>query len=308
MVNSDLYRGDKVVKFQFVEPRTVDEVCTLLSEYEGKAKVIAGGTDLVVQMRAGKIDPALIISINMLGLNKINYNIDTNVVSIGSLVTNDEVSKSPIIKEYVPLLAEASRSIGGRQTRNLGTIGGNVCNASPAADTPPALMVLGCKLRVAGLRGNIRSIDVMDFFKGPGLTTLEKDEIVTALEVTPIRKNLAGHAFLKLGIRKAMEISIVNTAIIIELDPQDPAICQKARIALGAVAPTPIRAIQAENILMGQKLDDNCINQVAEAAAQCSKPITDFRASAEYRKEMVKVLVKRGIQQAIQEAYKKASK
>jgi len=280
--------------FNYLAPVTLDEALSRLARYKGKAKVIAGGTDLVPKLKRREIGaPAYVIDLKTIpGLDNIKY--DVSGLSLGALVTIGAVETSAIIGEKFGILSQAARSMASPQVRNRGTIAGNICNAVPSADSAPALLTLGARLKLASRKGE-RIVSIEDFFTGPGQTALADDEILQEIQIPHPPPNSKG-VYLKLTPRRAMDLAIVGVAVVII--PQD-GVCQDIRIALGAVAPTPIRTGKAEAVLKGQKFDDALIEKAARAAAGQSRPIDDHRASAEYRRDMVEVLVKRAIKQAI---------
>jgi len=286
-------------KFEYFEPKTVQEACSLLSQYGEEAKILAGGTDLLVLMKEKEIRPKYLINIKTIpGLDKISYK-DGDGLTLGCLCTLAEVGESRLVKEKFPILSQAALSIGAVQTRNMGTIGGNLCHASPSIDTAPPLLALGARVKLTGLNGD-RILDLKDFFLGPNKTALNRDEILTEIQV-PDRPPRSGGMFLKHTIRKAMDIAIVNAATEISLK-SDGNVVDDIKIALGAVAPTPIRAFKAEDMLRGKELDDMLIGEAAEKASEETSPITDIRSSAEYRKEMVKVFTRRTVKGALNDA------
>lgn len=269
----------------------------MLSQFNGKARVIAGGTDLMVHMKQKAVRPAYLIDISCLpGLNTIEYD-DEDILKIGALCTHSDIESSSVIQKKFNLIAQACRSIGSVQIRNLGTIGGNLCNASPSADSAPALLGLDSKVRIFGPAGE-DEFELSKFFTGPGVTILKPDEILTGIDISAISPH-SSSVYLKLSPRRAMDLAVVGVAVVLWLSA-DGSICTDIRIALGAVAPMPIRAYKAEKIIRGQKLDDVLIDETARVAAEETKPITDLRGSVDYRKKMVKVLTRRGIQQVIE--------
>jgi len=284
----------RLPKFNYLSPSTLDEALSLLSRYKGRAKVIAGGTDFVPKLKRREIGaPGYVIDLKAIpGLDNIEY--DASGLSLGALVTIGAVETSAIIGEKFAILAQAVQSMASPQVRNRGTIAGNICNAVPSADSAPALITLRAKLKLVSGNGQ-RTVSIEDFFTGPSQTALNDDEILEEIHIPHPPPNGQG-VYLKLTPRRAMDLAILGVAVVVTA--QD-GVCQDIRIALGAVAPTPIRAKKAEAILKGQKFDDELIGKTARAAAGQSRPINDHRASAEYRRDMVEVLVKRAIKQAI---------
>jgi carbon-monoxide dehydrogenase medium subunit len=284
----------RLPKFNYLAPTTLDEALSLLSEYRGRAKVIAGGTDLVPKLKRREIRaPEYVIDLKGIpGLDEIKF--DASGLTLGAMVTIGMVESSAKIRQRFGILAQAAQSMASPQVRNRGTIAGNICNAVPSADSAPPLLTLGARLKIVSGNGE-RTVNIEDFFTGPGQTALDEDEILREIQILDAPPNGKG-VYLKLTPRRAMDLAIVGVAVVVI--PQD-GICRDIRIALGAVAPTPIRAKKAEAILKGQKLDDKLIEKAAQTAAGQSNPIDDHRASAEYRRDMVEVLAKRAIKQAI---------
>ena len=286
-------------KFTYLKPKTVEEACSMLHHHNGKAVVIAGGTDLVVRMKRKLVMPDYLIDITCIpGLDKVGYD-EKRGLNIGALCPHADIESSRLIQEKFNILAQTARSIGSAQVRNLGTIGGNLCNAAPSADSAPALLVLDAEARIFGFKGE-RMLKLTEFFSGPGETALKSDEILTSIEVP----NLPAHSaavYLKQSPRKAMDIAVVGVAVVLWLAAEG-SICSDIRIALGAVAPTPIRAKTAEDMLRGKTLDENLIREAAKAASEEAKPISDIRSIAQYRKEIVEVLTRRCIQQTNEKA------
>jgi CO/xanthine dehydrogenase FAD-binding subunit len=267
----------------------------MLSQYKGRAKVMAGGTDILPKLKEREIKaPEYIIALNGIpGLDYIKYD-EVGGLSLGALVTIHAVETSPIVRERFGVLFQAVESMASPQVRNKGTIGGNLCNAVPSADTAPALLTLEASLKLTSQNGE-RVVNVEGFFTGPNETVLTDEEILQEIYVPNLPPYSKGR-YLKLTPRRSMDLAIVGVAVVVTAED---GICNDIRIALGAVAPTPIRARQAENAIRDQKLSDEVIERAAWIAAGECRPISDHRASAEYRCNMVEVLTKRAIQQAI---------
>jgi carbon-monoxide dehydrogenase medium subunit len=286
-------------RFDHLEPKTVEEACSLLSKYDGKAKVIAGGTDLLPSMRNRKVTPGYIINIKRIpNLDYIDYD-DAEGLRIGALVTVHDIQSSSIIREKFPILANAASKIGTPQVRNMGTIGGNLCNAAPSADTAPPLIGLEAKVKINSPNGE-RVVALEEFFTGPGESVLQAGEILTEIQIPNPLPHTRG-VYLKLPARSMVDLAVVGVAVVVTLDDKEKSIVD-AKIVLGAVAPTPIRARQAEAVIKGKAISRELIEKATEAAADEAKPISDVRGSASYRKEMVKILTKRGIKQLIASA------
>jgi CO/xanthine dehydrogenase FAD-binding subunit len=285
----------RLPKFDYLEPNTMDEALSLLSQYKGRAKVMAGGTDLLPKLKEREIEaPEVIIDLKGLpNLNTIEYD-EVEGLSLGALVTIHAVETSPIVQERFGILFQAVESMASAQVRNRGTIAGNLCNAVPSADTAPALLALEARIKLTSQKGE-RNVNIEDFFTGPSETVLTDEEMLQEIHVPNLPPHGRG-AYLKLSPRSAMDLAVVGVAAVVIIEDQ---ICNDIRIALGAVAPTPIRARRAEKEARGQKLSDEVIARAARTASEECSPISDHRASAEYRCNMVEVLTRRAIKQAI---------
>ena len=274
--------------FEYCAPATIEEALTLLGR-EG-ARVVAGGTDLVIHIRAGIASPKYLVDLAGLGLRYIRP--ESDVVNIGAMTTVATLLASPVVRTNFICLAEAAEEFGASQTRTLATLGGNLCSAVPAADFAPPLLVLEAQARIVGQNGD-RMLALEHFFAGPKKSVLEQAEILVELQV-PVPPPRTGTSFLKLGRRQAMTLAVVNVAALVSL-AADGHTVEKVRIVLGAVAPIPLRAKQAESILQGQTLSEALIEEAASVAAGEIKPISDLRATAEYRRDVSQVLVKRAL-------------
>jgi CO/xanthine dehydrogenase FAD-binding subunit len=285
----------RLPRFEYLEPKTIDEALSLLSHYKARAKVIAGGTDLLPKLkrRQFKAPECLIDLKGIPNLDYIKYD-EVDGLSLGALVTIHAVETSPILRERFGVLFQAAESMASRQVRNRGTIGGNLCNAVPSADTAPALLTLEATLKLASQKGE-RIVNIADFFTGPNETVLTEEEILQEIRVPNLPPPSRG-TYLKLTPRRSMDLAIVGVAAVVSAED---GVCNDIRIALGAVAPTPIRARRAEEMIRGQKLSYEVVERAAQIAAGECRPISDHRASEEYRCRMVEVLTKRAIQQAL---------
>jgi carbon-monoxide dehydrogenase medium subunit len=284
-----------MITFEYYAPRSLKEVLSLLDKRREEAKVLAGGTDLMVQMKDGRIHPDVIIDVkNIPELNRLECNED-GALNIGAAVPLSNIVASPLVKERFSLLYQACSLIGSVQIRNRGTVGGNICNAAPSADSPPSLLCLEAKA-IVSTPGGIRKIPLGNFFRGPGKTAMASNELLVGIE-TPAPPAHSAGCYLRLTPREEMDISVVGVASFLVLAKQKN-LCQEVRIALGAVAPTPIRVPQAEAVLAGKVLTEAAIEEAGEKAAEAAHPIFDVRGSAEYRREMVKVLTKRTLKRA----------
>jgi carbon-monoxide dehydrogenase medium subunit len=285
-------------KFEFYEPISAAEACGLLNRHRGQARAIAGGTDLLVNMKKKVLNPQHLIS--LMRITEINRLERSNrALWVGPGVTVSEIAASETVARDFCALRQSARALGTPLIRNLATIGGNIGSARPAADLPPSLMVYGAELVLAGPSGE-RRMPIEAFFKGPGHTAADEDEIIAAI-IVKAPTGYAGAGYLNLGVRKAQDCNIVNVGSFLELDDKAERI-QTARIALGSVGPTPLRATKAENVLQGEKPDEQTFQRAAEAAAQDCTPILDFRGSAEYRRDMVQVLTRRTLAMALIDA------
>lgn len=287
----------RLKKFDYAEARSIEEALSLLEEHGPAGKVLAGGTDLLVHMKKGKCVPSGLIDIKPVkGLEGISFEDEGGLV-LGALTTVRTIEDSPRIAGTFPLLWEAARGLGSKQVRNRATVGGNLCNASPAADLSPALIAYGAVAALAGRTGQ-RELLLEDFFRGPGLTALAGDEILAQIRIPPPPPDAWG-CYIKHTVRRSVELAIVGVAVLLHLS--DDHLCRKARVVLGAVAPTPIRAGRSEALLRGKRLGEELLREAAKAAAEEASPIADQRASAEYRREMISVLVRRALASALAE-------
>ncbi len=283
-----------IPQFQYSYPKTTDEVTAILAEKKGKAKILAGGTDLIVQMKDKLKTPGCIIDITGVeSLSKIKYENGKGCI-IGAGTRIEEVERSKAIKEKYGALSYSASVIGSAQIRAMATIGGNTCNASPSADTVPSLVAFGAKVNITGKNKN-REMLLEEFITNNGVTALEPDEFVESFILEEPWPN-SGNAYEYMGLRDAMEIGMVNLAANIAMDGDK---IKNLRLVMGAVAPVPLRGRKAEEILKGQVPTDELLEKASEACAEESNPIDDIRATAEYRKEIVKVLAKRVIKKAL---------
>lgn len=283
----------RLPKFQYFLPETIEEALSVLKKHRGSARVFAGGTDLIPQLKRREIfTPTCVIDLKGIsGLDKITYD-KRSGLTIGPLTTISALAESPIITQHFPSLFQAASSIGSPQVRNRGTLAGNICSAVPSADSAPALLTLDAAIKIKGPNGE-RTVPINQFFTGPRKTVLETDELLLEISVpTPLPASRG--VYLKLSPRHSMDLAIVGVAV---LAVSENGICKDVKIALGAVAPTPIRAPMAESILKGRQVTPELVDEAARnAITQCS-PIDDHRASQEYRCDMVSVMTKRALSQ-----------
>lgn len=284
-------------KFEYFAPKTIEEACSLLAQYKGEARILAGGTDLLVKMKNRRTVPSYLINIkNIPDLDYFHYDEEAGL-RIGALTTLEAIKTSPLVRRRFDILGQAASVMGSVEIRNQGTIGGNLCNAAPSAETAPALIALSARAKIVGPAGE-RTVALEDFFTGPGETVLQSGEILTEVQI-PNPPPRSGGVYLKYSIRK-MDIAAVGVGVLFTLNGGES--CADIKIALGAVAPTPIRARKAEEVIRGQQPTEELMARAAQVAAEESRPITDIRSRAEKRKEMVGVLTRQAIEQAAKEA------
>jgi CO/xanthine dehydrogenase FAD-binding subunit len=280
--------------FDCVVARDTAHAVALLAEHGAGARLLAGGTDLLVELKSARRGPGVVIDISRIRDLR-GIMLTDRGLRIGALATHDDIIRSPLVGRHCPMLAEAARTIGGVQTRNLGTLGGNLSSGVPSLDSGPGLVVLDAVVTVAGPRG-MRELPITDFFVGPRRTALAPDELLVEV-IVPGAALGKPAAFLKFGLRKGQALALVNVAATLRMQA-DGAVCREPRIALGAVAPTVVRALEAERHLEGRPLDDEAIAAAAALAAAATRPITDFRASADYRRHLAAVLTRRVLERA----------
>ena len=277
-------------QFNYHEPQTIDAACALLAELGPEARVLAGGTDLIPKMKQRVIEPKHIVNLKSIpDLDVIRRNGDRGL-HIGALTKIADLEASSVIHERFPLLFASAGVIGSKQIRNLATIGGNICNAAPSADMAPGLLVMNAKVMIAGVEGT-RTTVLEDFFLGPGNVDLRDGEILQAIYV-PYPPLDAKQIYIKHSPRRAMDLAVVSVAVCLILDGKRDT-CQDVRIALGAVAPTPVRAHETEVMISGRRRSEIDWRIVSDTIRQEANPISDARGSAEYRSEMVGTLIVR---------------
>lgn len=277
---------------QYHGPVELKQALDLISEFGERCKLIAGGTDLIPAIRRGALflpNDSPVIDINF--IKDLNYIVkDNNTLRIGAMTRLSEIERSDLIAKHAPVLAEAISQMASLQIRNRGTVGGNLCNASPAADSAPPLLVLDAMVKMRSVDKE-RVIPLKQFFIGPGKTVLAPNEILVEIQI-PIIQTSWNSCFIKLGQRNAFTLSIVAVATIVKIKNR---VFDDIKIALAAVAPIPIRALKVENQLIGKKATEKVVEDGAKAVLNEVKPISDVRASAEYRKDMSYILTKRAI-------------
>lgn len=306
-------------KFDYFKPKTLEEALALFTKYGEKAKWIAGGTDVMVMMKQKSMAPDALVSLKGIpGLDRIQFN---GSLSIGPMVTHRAIETSEIIRKHFSALTDAADYLGSVQIRNVATIGGNICTAAPSADTATPLLVLGTKVKIKTLKEE-RIVSIEEFFKGPGETVLKPGEIVQELLIPKPLPN-TGSAYFKLQRRLALDLPLLGVSVLLSLDKnkitctdmlctaspissilhkmeEDTIICKEVRIALGVAAPTPWRAVKAEGLLRGKNLSDELLEEAAETAAAEAQPRDSLRGEAWYRRDMIKVMVKRMAMKSIE--------
>ncbi len=280
--------------FEYVEPGSLDDALSFLDARGPGARPLAGGTDLLVAMRMKGERPTALVNLKTIpGLADIQEREDG--LHIGALATMQAVAESPEVVRSYPCLAQAAGCLGSWQVRCRATVGGNLCNGAPSAETAPPLLVLDAKAVVAGPGGSRQAIDLERFFRGPGVTECGPGSLLIEV-VVPRPADGMRTAYVKHSPRRAMDIAVVGVAVGLALDDGargGPGRVREARIALGAVAPTPVRARKAEESMIGREFTPDLAREAGRLAALSAKPISDVRASARYRLEMIEVLVAR---------------
>jgi carbon-monoxide dehydrogenase medium subunit len=284
----------RLPKFEYHAPTSLPEALDLLAKYEGKGTVLAGGTDLLVSMKKREVLPEHLISLKGLAeLKGIHH--EKEGMKIGASVTLDEIEHSKMIQDKFCALWDAVQVMASPQIRSLGTIGGNLCSAAPSADTAPPLIVLDASVEIISSKGK-RKVLVEKFFKGPEESVLKPGEILTQILIPhPLEKSSG--AYFKLMRRAAMDLAQVGVAVCLSFD-SEKRICRGAKIALGAVGSTPIRALKAEQILLNKEMNETVGKEAGTIAALEANPRSSIRASKEYRREMIEVLTKRAVMAA----------
>ncbi len=290
--------------FDYYQPKTAKEASQLLKKHPD-AMILAGGTDLLVRMKVRVYQPSVVIDIKRLPkADEIRFSTKTGLI-LGPAVSVRQTERHATVLDHYPALAQGAAFIGSTQIRNRATVIGNICNAAPSADTAPGVIIHGGKVNISGPNGR-RSILVENFITGPGKRDLKRGEFVAGLQIpTPAART--GSAYVRHTPRVAMDIAVVGVGAAITLIPRHN-VCSEVKIALGAVAPVPMRATHAESVLRGQELTPALIAQAAEAASVEARPISDIRASEEFRRNLVRVLTERMVTAAADNARTPISK
>jgi carbon-monoxide dehydrogenase medium subunit len=286
----------RLPRFNYCAPATIAEALALLAEHKGKARLLAGGTDLVPQLKRRETTiPDYVIDLKgIAGLKEIVYD-DAKGLTIGALATITAIEQSADVRRHYPILAQAALLMASPQVRNRGTFAGNICNAAASADSAPSLLVLEATVQIKGPGGD-RVLPLAEFFTGPGRTALQADEMVTAIHLPKQPQGMRG-VYLKLSPRHSMDLAVVGVAAS---GIYENGLCRQIRIGLGAVAPTPMRATGAESVLAGKNVTPQLIDEAAQSAvSECSPRKDSHRASPEYRRDMVYVMTRRAINQVL---------
>lgn len=282
--------------FVYLEPQSTKEALSLLTKYGEKAKVLAGGTDLVPLMRQKSLNPQYVINIGNLDNHKFIHSEHKTGLRIGALTTIREIETSPILKTEYKMVSQAAAQLASIPIRNIATIAGNLCHASPAADMAPILMALSARVKLVNIAGE-RVVSLADFFTGPGATVCKPDELMAEVQIAQLLPSTYG-VYLKCSTKGGQELALVGVAVVITLDSSGK-ICNDVKIALGSVAPTPIRAYKAEAMLKGSAINNELIWEAAQVASSEASPIDDIRGSADYRREMLKVFTRDALNQVV---------
>ena len=282
--------------FAYSAPKTLKETLLLIEKFGSEGTLIAGGTDLIPLLKLRFVTPRYVVDIsNLSELDFIEEGDDS--LRIGAVTRHRTLERSPIVSKSAPILADAASQIGSPLIRNMGTVGGNLVNASPCSDTSTPLLALGAKLQLVKSSGQ-RIVMIDDFFLDVKKTVIQHDELLTEVQI-PHRPPKTGAAFIKVGRRTGNDLAIVSVAVSINIPN---GVCKNVRIALGSVAPTPLRVRKAEASLVGKKLGEKEISEAAQISSEEIRPISDVRASAEYRREVSKVIVQMAINKAVDKA------
>jgi carbon-monoxide dehydrogenase medium subunit len=290
--------------FKYLTPKTLDEAISLHESHGAQARYVAGGTDVLVKIKEGKVTPDYLISLkHIIGQDRPFLNHETGELYIGAFCTHRSIEQSTLVQHQYPIIHDAVKNIGSVQIRNVATIGGNLVNAVPSADGAIPLIALDAKANIYGTKGQ-RSIDLRRFFLGPGQCDLDGGEILTEIVIPPLAPR-TGSAYIKHGRREAMELPMLGVGVLLSLE-EDMSTCSNVRICLGVAAPIPFRAMEAEKYLKGKTVDEINLTEAGKIAGQESKVRDSIRGVAWYRREMVGVLVKRMGLKALERAKEKS--
>ncbi len=279
---------------EYREPDSLEEVLALLNDHGEDAKIIAGGTALVIMLNQRLIMPSHLVSLRKLpGLDSVK-SVD-GALQLGALVTHRAVETSPLVRDQIPVLAETYRQVATLRIRNMATVGGTLAHADPSQDSPVTLMALDARVRLIS-KGGSREVPLNEFFTDYYETVLQPDELLTDVLV-PVPKPHTGSIYLKFLPRTEDDYATVGVAASVEIEPASQ-LCQECRIVMGGVAPTPLRVPEAEALLSGQKWAPELLHKAASVAQEHTDPISDSRGSSDYKREMAGVCVRRALEQA----------
>lgn len=284
-------------RFDLILPRAVDDCVKILKDRGGEAKLVAGGTDLIPQLKNGLVKPACVVDLSGIPALRTLQKDNGGGLRLGAAVTARTIETDAHVRAAYPALAESGALVGSLQVRNLATVGGNLCNAAPSADMAPPLLALDAEVVVAGPGGQ-RRMPLASFFVGVRTTALAADELLLEIVVPATSSGSGGH-YLRHTPRRELDIAVVGVASQLTLSA---GVCASARIALASVAPVPLRAAAAEDALIGQPLTPALIERAAELAVQAARPISDQRGSADFRRHLVRVLTRRTLTIALERA------
>lgn len=283
--------------FNYIRPTSLEQALAFLSNANGEVRPLAGGTDLIPQMKEGVKTPPWVMDIKAIPeMNRLEFDLQ-GALHLGAAVSCSDIASTPEVGEKFPLLRQTTSLIGGLQIQYRASVGGNICNAAPSADSAAALLCYGATIHIAGPKGE-RKVPVENFFSGPGKTVLSPQELVVEIELPAPPSRSAGF-YMRFTPREEMDIAIAGVASFITLNGKGKR-CKEARIALSAVAPTPWRARKAEAILSGKILTADILEQASQQAAAEAQTISDIRGSAEYRRHLVQVLTRRTLESCLQ--------
>ncbi len=283
--------------FEYLSPTTKDEVCAFLNLHGEKAMLMAGGTDLLIKIKARRIQPTYVIGLKKVAhLDEMSFDPDKGL-TIGATSLLVSIAANPQIQKYYPALAYGAKETATVQIRNMASLVANVCNASPSADTSPSLLALNAAVNITSSQGE-RQLPLNNFFIGPGKIALEKGEFASSIFV-PIPVDNSGCSYHHISARSKVDIPAASVSVSVTVKEEK---MTNVRIVLGAVGPTVFRATQTESLLNGKMISDTLLDEVAIAASSEARPISDIRATADYRRKMIAILTKRAVKEAVERA------
>jgi carbon-monoxide dehydrogenase medium subunit len=281
---------------EYIKPKDLSDLHRVMAEYEARATVIAGGTNLIPDMRNGEKTPELLLDIS--DMTELSYIRENNGrIEVGAATTIAEMAASPVLLDNSPMLASAAKQLGNPLTRNRATVGGNLANASPCADTAPPLLALDAAVEILSPGGKTRQVPLSKFFHGYKFTDLVKGEILTGITFPKPNDSTKGR-HTKIGLRNAASICVASIAVALDMDGKT---CRKARVAAGSVAPIPIRARRVEKLLEGKEINAALLEECMAVVKEEISPISDIRGSLEYRSYVTAMILKRNIKRALKQ-------